>query len=131
LQNAPAISIDAVCRSIGAKVKISDPFDIDATRDALFDLLEEDGVKVLILKQICTLSPEKKAKKTYEVDVNEEKCLGEDCGCGRLCTRIFRCPGLIWNKEKGKAEVNEVIYIGCGVCASICPNDAINRKEVA
>ena len=60
--NVPDISIEAVCKSIGAKVKISDPFDIPATEEALFELLEEDGVKVLILKQICTLSPEKKAK---------------------------------------------------------------------
>ncbi|MFO7963643.1 MAG: thiamine pyrophosphate-dependent enzyme [Desulfobacterales bacterium] len=130
-QHVPAVSIDAVCRAIGAKVKISDPFDIEATQDALCELLEEDGVKVLILRQICTLSPEKKAKKQFEVLVNEEQCLGEDCGCGRLCTRIFRCPGLIWNKEKKKAEINEVICIGCGVCASICPNSAIEKKEVA
>ncbi len=130
-QEVPAISIEAVCRSIGAKVKISDPFDIESTRNALFELLEENGVNVLILKQICTLSPEKKAKKKFEVRVMAEKCLGESCGCGRLCTRIFRCPGLIWNKDKGKAEINDVICIGCGVCGSICPNAAIEKKEVA
>jgi len=130
-QEVPAISIDAVCRSIGATVKISDPFDIEATQNALFELLDEAGVKVLILRQICSLSPEKKAKKMYEVAVDEAICIGEDCGCNRLCTRIFRCPGLVWNKEKEKAEINNVICNGCGVCASICPSGAIKKKEVA
>jgi indolepyruvate ferredoxin oxidoreductase, alpha subunit len=130
-QQVPAVSIDAVCRSIGAKVRISDPFDIEATQNALFSLLEEDGVKVLILRQICSLSPEKKAKKMYDVQVDDAICLGEACGCNRLCTRIFRCPGLVWDKERKKAMVNEVICTGCGVCASICPAGAINKKEVA
>ncbi len=130
-QKAPAVNIDAVCRSIGAKVAISDPFDIQATQDALFSLLEEDGVKVLILRQICSLSPEKKAKKMYDVRVDDALCLGEACGCSRLCTRIFRCPGLVWDKERKKALVNEVICAGCGVCASICPAGAIQKKEVA
>jgi indolepyruvate ferredoxin oxidoreductase, alpha subunit len=130
-QTAPAVSIEAVCRSIGAKVAVSDPFDIQTTQDALFALLEEDGVKVLILRQICSLSPEKKAKKMFDVHVDDTLCLGEACGCNRLCTRIFRCPGLVWDKDRKKAMVNEVICTGCGVCASICPEKAIERKEVA
>jgi len=63
--------------------------------------------------------------------VDDTLCLGESCGCGRFCTRVFRCPGLIWNKEKGKAEIDQVICVGCGVCADICPKSAIARKEVA
>jgi indolepyruvate ferredoxin oxidoreductase alpha subunit len=129
-RDVPAISIDEVCRSIGATVKIADPFDIEETQKALIDLLEGQGVKVLILRQICALSPEKKSKKKYEVNVNESLCIGENCGCNRLCTRIFRCPGLVWNKNKNKAEINEVICAGCGVCSYICPGKAIERKEV-
>ena len=130
-EEAPAIDIAAVCESIGAKVRISDPFNVEQTRNTLLEIMEEKGPRVLILKQMCALSPEKKGKKQFEVSVDQDVCLGESCGCNRLCTRIFRCPGLVWNKEKKKAEVDEVICAGCGVCASICPNDAIQRKEVA
>ncbi|MBU2547662.1 MAG: indolepyruvate ferredoxin oxidoreductase subunit alpha, partial [Proteobacteria bacterium] len=131
-RETPAIDIAAVCRAMGARVEIGDPFDLDGTRQTLLDLLGlKEGVKVLVLKQICALSPEKKARKQFEVRVDDTVCLGEDCGCNRLCTRIFRCPGLVWDKARGRARVDEALCAGCGVCASICPQHAIERKEAA
>jgi indolepyruvate ferredoxin oxidoreductase alpha subunit len=116
---------------MGAKVKICDPFDLEETRKTLLDVIEEEGVKVVVLRQICALSPEKKGAKAYKMAVNEAVCLGENCGCNRLCTRIFKCPGLIWDEKNKVAMIDEVICAGCGVCASICPSGAIERKEAA
>lgn len=128
----PALNIVDICRSIGARVEVCDPFDLEATQATLFGLLEEKpGVKVLVLKQICALSPQKKKGKMYEMAVDEAACLGENCGCNRLCTRVFKCPGLVWDKEKRVSKMDDVICAGCGVCASICPAGAITRKEVA
>jgi indolepyruvate ferredoxin oxidoreductase alpha subunit len=131
-KEAPSIDISGVCESIGATVKVCDPFKLEDTQSTLLNLLEkETGVKVLILRQICALSPEKKSKKMYDMKIDKTTCLGENCGCNRLCTRIFKCPGLIWGKEEKVAKINEVICTGCGVCASICPSGAIIKKEVA
>jgi len=125
-ETVPAVEIAAICSAIGAKVAVSDPFDLEATSRILTSFLAEKGsVKVLILRQACALSPEKKGKKTFDVKVNEALCLGDACGCNRLCTRIFRCPALTWDRNKKKAVVDEVICAGCGVCASICPQKAI------
>jgi len=77
------------------------------------------------------LSPQKKGKKMFDVTVDENICLGQNCGCNQLCTRIFKCPGLKWNPEQQVSGIDEVICVGCGVCASICPSGAIQRKEVA
>ncbi len=127
---APALDIAKICRAMGAKVEVRDPFDLKETQKTLNDLLEyEGGAKVLVLKQACALSPEKKSGKKYNVRVDEQVCIGEDCGCNRLCTRIFRCPGLIWDAEKKTAKVDDVICAGCGVCADICPSGAIIREE--
>jgi indolepyruvate ferredoxin oxidoreductase alpha subunit len=127
---APALDIPAICRAMGAAVSVCDPFDLEETQRTLLGLLEEkNGVKVLVLKQICALSPEKKGKKKYEVFVSEAACLGESCGCNRLCTRVFKCPGLTWDAKRHSARIDEVICAGCGVCASICPSGAIQRKE--
>ena len=128
----PAVDIAAVCRAIGARVETCDPFDMERTQRTLLDLIgERKGVKVLVLKQSCALSPEKKARKLFEMSLDETVCLGENCGCNRLCTRIFRCPGLIWNQEKKVAGLDEVICTGCGVCASICPSGAIRKGAAA
>lgn len=131
-EKVPSIDIAKVCEAVGAKVEIRDPFDLTETQKTLNRLMEDqEGVKVLILRQICALSPEKKGKKTYEMRVDESLCLGERCGCNRLCTRIFRCPGLVYDQEKKKARIDDVICVGCGVCSLICPTDAIKREAKA
>ena len=130
-RQALKVDIAKICAAMGAKVAIGDPFDLPETQKTLNRLMEdEEGVNVLILSQKCSLSPEKKAFKKYDVHVDETLCIGEDCGCNRLCTRIFRCPALLWDKEKRKARVDDVLCAGCGVCAGICPQAAI-LKEVA
>ncbi|MCP4754523.1 MAG: indolepyruvate ferredoxin oxidoreductase subunit alpha, partial [Proteobacteria bacterium] len=126
------LDIQAMCESMGITVRVSDPFDFGKTQQSLFELLEiKEGVKVLIMKQICALSPEKKHTKKFEMSVSESICQGKDCGCNRLCTRIFRCPGLIWNSEKGVSKIDEAICAGCGICQLVCPVGAIEKKEVA
>ncbi|MCP4672775.1 MAG: indolepyruvate ferredoxin oxidoreductase, partial [Desulfobacula sp.] len=125
---APEVDIEKVCKAMGAATRICDPFDLEKAENILLELMETKGVNVLILRQICTLSPEKKGKKYFHISIDKEKCKGEDCGCNRLCTRIFSCPGLIWNKEENKAMVNEIICTGCGFCTQICPVDAIKAE---
>ena len=127
---APVVDIAALCRAIGTEVAVGDPFALRETRETLNDLLErKGGVRVLILKQSCALSPEKKGKKGFLMRVDEGLCRGDACGCNRLCTRIFRCPGLLWDRQAAKARIDEVICAGCGVCAGICPVEAIRSEE--
>ena len=128
---APPVDIQAVCEGIGARVRVVDPFDVAATETALLELLEsEEGVGVLILRQLCALSPERKGRKLHEMRVQQDACLAEQCGCNRFCTRIFKCPGLIWDQAKGKARIDEVLCVGCGVCAHVCPAGAIRSTPV-
>jgi indolepyruvate ferredoxin oxidoreductase alpha subunit len=130
-KEAPVIDLKAICEVLGAHVEVVDPFDVTATIETLLRLLQhEEGVNVLILKRECALVSAKHQKRIYQVKVDQERCLGEICGCNRLCTRIFKCPGLMWDKEAGKARIDEAICTGCGVCSEICPASAI-RKEKA
>jgi indolepyruvate ferredoxin oxidoreductase alpha subunit len=128
---APVIDLKAICEVFGARVEVVDPFDVAATVETLLRLLQDEkGVKVLILKRECALVSAKHQKRPYRMEVDQKRCLGEGCGCNRLCTRVFKCPGLIWDPMTGKARVDEAICTGCGVCAEICPALAI-RKEAA
>jgi indolepyruvate ferredoxin oxidoreductase, alpha subunit len=128
---SPPIDIEAVCRAMGADVAVSDPFDVPATEKTLLSMIKKKGAKVVILRQICALSPEKRAKRKFDMSVDESVCIGEECGCNRMCTRILRCPGIFWDSGKKSAKIDEVICAGCGVCAGVCPSGAIQKAEVA
>ena len=128
-EEAPVIDLKAVCEVFGARVEVVDPFEVTVTVQALLRLLEEEkGVKVLILKRECALVSAKHQRRPYRMEVDQKRCLGDECGCNRLCTRLFKCPGLIWDPMTGKARVDEAICTGCGVCAEICPASAIRRE---
>ncbi len=125
-----ALDIARICESMGVEVRRSDPFDLQQTERTLLEMLEQgQGPRVLILKQLCALSPERKGKKRFLMQVDGDQCRGENCGCNRLCTRIFKCPGLVWDKQKAVSKIDEVICAGCGVCASLCPAGAILKEE--
>jgi len=127
---APAVDIPRLCRAIGARVEICDPFEVNETREVLLDMMAEGkGVRVVIMRQSCALSPEKKGGRAHAMSIDEERCRGESCGCNRFCTRIFRCPGLNWDSSRQVARIDEVICTGCGVCASICPAGAIQASN--
>lgn len=53
------------------------------------------------------------------------KCRGSECGCGNLCSRAFGCPANITDGKTGKGRIDEALCVGCGVCATLCPADAI------
>jgi len=124
------VDIDALCRSLGLHVELADPYDTENTAKTIYGLMQKSGPRVLILKRKCALVQGKEEKFPYRLHVDQEICLGEECGCGRYCTRIFRCPGLVWDNEKEKARIDEVICVGCGICANICPQRAIVTENL-
>ena len=123
---AEPISIEKVVEAIGCPVTVADPFDIDGTTQIVYDLLKQPGLKVLLLKEECATLVRKSEKPRVWVD--QDLCRGDECGCGRFCSRIWGCPGNIWDYEAGKAKIDEVVCVGCGVCASLCPAGAIKME---
>jgi len=127
---APAVDIASLCRGLGLPVEVVDPYDIKGTTEKLLSVLGGTvGPTVMISKRECALITSKGGKRAYNVSVTSEQCVGESCGCDRFCTRVFRCPGLIWERNSKKAEIDMAICIGCGVCADVCPHHAIRREE--
>ncbi|MFP4194285.1 MAG: thiamine pyrophosphate-dependent enzyme [Desulfobacterales bacterium] len=125
------VPIEDICRTFGVRVEICDPFEIEETTEVMLDLLadEDRGPRVVIMRRECELQRARREGRPYEVWVNQDKCFGEECGCDRLCVRIFRCPGLKWNEKTGKSEIDEDLCCGCGMCTQICPQAAIEKKS--
>jgi indolepyruvate ferredoxin oxidoreductase alpha subunit len=118
------VSIEKIVEAIGCPVTIADPYKVEETTAVVYRLLKEKGLRVLILRQPCaTLAVLSKQKR--RVWVEPDLCRGDDCGCGRFCSRIWGCPGNIWDYSSGRALIDEVVCVGCGVCASLCPAGAI------
>jgi len=128
-----AVPVEKICEAFGVRCEVCDPFELDKTTETVLDLIrdEERGPRVLVLRHECELQRARRDERPYEMSVDPELCLGESCGCDRLCTRVFRCPGLKWNADTGKSEIDEVICAGCGLCVDICPQGAISRKAIA
>lgn len=123
---SPQISIEEICRGIGINVFTADPYQVKEATATIEAALKEDNVNVVVLHRQCALIATK-GKTHPKVWVDQDKCLGEKCG---LCSRRFRCPGNIWDLVNNKATIDDVLCVGCGVCAELCPAKAIKVEEV-
>jgi indolepyruvate ferredoxin oxidoreductase alpha subunit len=123
---AHQVELENICSSLGIRTTVRDPFDLEEASSTIYELLQKQGANVLILRQECALvRAKKKNRPRAKVEIDPERCIGEACGCNRLCTRVFRCPGLNWDPCLAKARIDDAICAGCGVCAQICPSGAI------
>jgi indolepyruvate ferredoxin oxidoreductase alpha subunit len=115
------LDLEALAKVCGAKyVAVVDPYNLDATRQALEKAQATDGVAVVISRRHCALLVRKEWKPALSVDV-------ELCNGCRLCLQVG-CPAISM-KEK-KAVIDPVLCTGCGVCAQVCPEAAILEKAV-
>ncbi|WP_347491654.1 thiamine pyrophosphate-dependent enzyme [Desulfoscipio sp. XC116] len=121
---ADTVPMEDIIRGLNIPYAISDPYNVDATVNAVCEMLEQSGPRVLILRRTCALAAVK-GKRKNRVYVDWDKCIGDACGCGRFCSKVFACPANIWDAEHGKARIDEAVCNGCGVCATLCPQQAI------
>jgi len=107
-------------------VEVVDPFDIKRTINILEEAIRFDGPAVVITRQICNILRQKEKRKLGEkiipYEVDQEKC--RNC---RLCIKSLGCPALII--DVGRVTIDADQCAGCGVCAQVCPQEAIIQGE--
>jgi indolepyruvate ferredoxin oxidoreductase, alpha subunit len=122
------VHIEDMIKGMGIPYEIADPYDVDSTISVIYEMLQQKGPRVLILRRACSLAAVK-GKEKDRVFVDTEKCIGDDCGCSRFCSKVFGCPANIWDAAGGKARIDDAVCSGCGVCAGLCPRQAITVER--
>ena len=131
-EKAPYVDIEKLVRGIGIEwVRTVDPYDVKETLKAFKEALQHEGISVIISKRECALLWDARRRKQGEwwvYEINQDKCT--QCG---LCSDWLACAAIFKRKdEDGKIRIyiNDALCDGCGVCATICPFNAIEKKVI-
>ncbi|MDO5115850.1 MAG: indolepyruvate ferredoxin oxidoreductase subunit alpha [Synergistaceae bacterium] len=126
LMGEPTHQVDlrALCAACGVKeenIRLIDPYDLTATREAVRAGYEAAEPFVIITTSPCALIKEVvKKRAAMKCRVDEEKCV--KC---RLCLKAG-CPAL--NFRGGRIYIDRDSCNGCTVCMQICPKKAISKE---
>jgi indolepyruvate ferredoxin oxidoreductase alpha subunit len=122
------ILIEKVAEGCGVKfVKVVDPFKVKEAEAVLKEALAFDGPSVVVFRAPCTLMVvREKRRKGAELVACR---INEKCTNCMACIRVLGCPALV--VEDGRAGINEALCSACGLCASVCPYNAIECRKIA
>ncbi len=131
-EKAPYVDIEKLVRGIGIDfVRTVDPYNIKETLKAFKDALQHEGIAVIISRRECALLWDARRRKQGEwwvYQINQNKCT--QCG---LCSDWLACVAIYKKKDedgKERVYINDALCDGCGVCATICPFNAIEKKVI-
>ena len=109
------VNIEETLHGIGVKtVETVNPLHLKETIDCVKRVAAQPGVKAIIFKSPCAVLI--KSGKPAEIAV--DKCI--QC---KKCIRTLGCPGIIL--QDGKVQIEQALCTGCGLCAQVCPTNAI------
>ncbi|MFO7996029.1 MAG: thiamine pyrophosphate-dependent enzyme [Dehalococcoidia bacterium] len=132
LEGITPVPVEDICRGIGIETTVLDPVeDVQKAIETIYYSLQEKGVKVIVFRRLCATYEQKRVseKQWQTAWVDQDKCVGEDCGCDRFCSRVLGCPAIEFDRDKRKAYINEDICNACGLCVQLCPREAILLVE--
>ena len=113
------VSIEKVCNAIGInRVRVVDPYDLKATREAVEEELQVKEPSVIISRRPCALL--KYVKHNPPLVIDKESCKG----C-KACLKLG-CPAI--RVVNGKASIDDTLCLGCGLCRDLCKFHAIGEK---
>ncbi len=115
---AAKIDLEALCRAMGyTRVRVVDPYDLEACRKAVLEELDTEEPSVIISRRPCALL--KYVKHEAPLHVNTDNCVGCEA-----CMKLG-CPAL---SIKGwQAHVDPTLCVGCGVCKQLCQFEGLKR----
>ena len=109
------VSIEETLHGIGVKtVETVNPLRLKEAIDCIKRVAAQPGVKAIIFKSPCAVL----IKSGKPAEIAADKCI--QC---KKCIRTLGCPGIIL--QDGKVQIEQALCTGCGLCAQVCPTNAI------
>jgi len=137
------VDLERVLRGLGPnRVLVVDPYDLEATTDALAESLgHPEDVNVVLAQRECAIQARRRGAVAGRVAVDPEKCVL----CKR-CLQITGCPalgvstaravdtngelrgGIGGSPHRARIVVDPALCNGCGLCVSFCPTSALSKE---
>ncbi|HNZ87212.1 MAG TPA: indolepyruvate ferredoxin oxidoreductase subunit alpha [Methanofastidiosum sp.] len=117
-ESASPVSIEKLISGMDIPVEVVDAYNIKSIEEALKRALESETVYAIISRGPCVLLKGLEKKPVYKVDVTK-------CRSCKACIKLSGCPALEF--KDGHSYVNPTLCTGCGLCAYICPVEAISK----
>ncbi len=115
---AAKVSIRKILEGIGVeRIYEADPLELDTAVETVKEAAQGKGVRAIIFKSPCIAVA--KPQRSYQV-------AQDTCRKCKVCIRELGCPAI--TSEGDTVKIDPSLCYGCGICASVCPFDAI--KEI-
>ena len=116
------VLVEKVAEGCGVKyVKVVNPFKTKEAEAVLKEALQHPGPAVIVFRAPCALMTVRdKRRKGIEIKACK---ITDQCTDCMACIKLLGCPAL--TVDEGKVRINEALCVGCGLCASVCPYNAI------
>ena len=115
---ASSVSIEKLIAGMDIPVEVVDATDVKSIEEALKRALESEQVYAIVSRGPCVLLKGIDKRPIYRVDVSM-------CRACKACIKLSGCPALEF--KDGHSSINPTVCTGCGLCAHICPVEAIVR----
>ncbi len=125
------VPIEKIMEALGYKTYVINPMNVKESINKVAEAFEEykKGAPVAIVSRMkCALEALRDARKLGiklpVYTILEDKCTG----C-MACVNPIACPAIMVPKGSNKPVIIAELCAGCGLCAQVCPFNAIVLKE--